>query len=470
MDGSATAEPHPRSAVATELMSRSWPISCSIVLGVIDTSVNVIWVGRELGDVSVAALSNANLLWSVLFAAAFGISTAGSVRVARSIGQGNPRGAKEALLVMVSVAIAVSLLCVLPVAIWAAGLLRCAGTPAVSLDQGIAYLRVMLISIPLAYPNATIIAALQAAGDRRVGFYVSLVVILIDATLNPILILGVGPIPRLGIVGSALATVTSQAVVLVGLGWYLLREGAALRVRLADVSLPSNIFISARGLLCEGTPTAILFLWTGFEEVLMISLVNRFGADVTAAYGVMTQIWGYILIPATALSLAITSMAAENIGAGRWDRARAAIRLALAYGAVASVVLVALADTVGGRAYELFLPPGSPSLAFASQINVDATWSLIFISGFTVWVGVLRAVSSVWAPLAISAGVLAVRFPVTAALLEHWRSQAIWWSFPASAVATAALAVLHGSFSVRSRLHLLRKGHHFAIRHAIARN
>jgi Na+-driven multidrug efflux pump len=191
---------------------------------------------------------------------------------------------------------------------------------------------------------------------------------------------------------------------------------------------------------------AVQVLWASIEQMLMISLVNRYGAHVTAAYGAVVQLWNLIMMPAAALGVAMTATVAQNIGARRWDRIRKVTGLGLTYSVLATGVLVAITEALGAHVCRVFLPTGSPALAIAAGINQKATWSLIPVGGYMVWVGVLRATGTLWAPLVISAAVLGVRFPVTAALLGRWQAQAIWWSFPASASATMLLLILHAHF------------------------
>jgi putative MATE family efflux protein len=440
-----------RGSIGRELVALAWPILCSSALAVLDATVNVMWVGRELGDVAVAALSNANLLWTLLFAGQFGVSMAGAIWIARSLGEGNVQDAKAALVAMVSTAGLISVLCVVPMMGWARTLLGVLGTPSESLAPGVQYLRVLLLSVPLTYLNGAVTAGLQAAGDSKTGFYISMICVTVDAVLNPVFIIGVGPVSSLGIVGAALATVASQAVGLAVLTYVICRGGHALSFRGEEWSLLRLDLVRAATLVRGGVPMAIQFLWASIEDMLMISLVNRFGADTTAAYGVTIQLWNVIMMPAAALGVAMTAMVAQNIGAGRWGRVQKTTRLGLAFSVVVTAMLVALAEILGNTLYRLFLPAGSPALVLAQEINHDATWAVIIVGTYTAWIGVLRARGAVWAPLMISAAVLAVRFPMTVALLGTWQAEAIWWSFPASAVATTALAIVHRRFWLRTQ-------------------
>lgn len=410
------------------------------------------WVGRELGDVALAALTNANLLWIVLFAAAFGVSMAGSVRVAQCVGKGDIEGAKAAIGTSVSISGIVSMLCVALMEILARPLLECLGTPTECLRQAVDYLRILLLSVPLSYIYSAVIGALRGAGDSKTALRVSCALIATDVLLNPCFIRGLGPLPALGIVGPAVATLISQAIGVGGLVGHLYWKHHGLCLHYSDRRLVwadrSGAWITLR----QSGPMAVQFLWTTVESMLIISLVNRFGADTTAAYGVVIQIWNVIAMPAGALGVAVTSMVAQNIGAMRWDRVKRTTCLGLAYGATGSALLVILAEVLGWVPFRLFLPAGSPALVIAGQINHEATWSLVIYGAYSVWVGVLRATGVVWVPLLISVSVLAVRFPLTDALLSEWHARAIWLGFPASAAATGALAVLHGWLSHRARV------------------
>ena len=425
------------------LISLSWPILCTGMAEVLDTSVNVMWVGRELGDISLAALSNANLLWGLLLVPAFGISLAGTVRIGRSLGEGDIPGAKAAVRALMGSSLAISLICVLTMMASGPFLLECLGTPAASKLMAVEYLRILLLAIPPIYMNTAALATLQATGDSRTGGYLAVAGVVIDATLNPLLIVGVVPFPALGIAGSALAILVSQAIRLLALLVQVYGTGHPLRVLRGDLGAVRIECIRAATLVRDGGPVAVQLLWVIVEDMLMISLVNRFGSDVTAAYGVLIQLWNVILMPAAALGAATTAIVAQNIGARLWGRVERMSRVGVAYGVLATGVLVALAEVFGADIYGVVLPAGSPALAVAAEINQDATWSLVMLGGYMVWVGAQRATGVLWVPLAISAGVLAVRFPVTAAVLGRWHARAIWWSFPAAAAATAILAALY---------------------------
>src|SRR5262249_39973891 len=134
----------------------------------------------------------------------------------------------------------------------------------------------------------------------------------IDIALNPVLIFGVGPIPRLGIAGSALATFIAQAVSLTALIRHLYRRHHILCLHKEELRLLRVDWSVVAVLVKKGIPMS--------AQMLVITLVNRFGVDTTAAFGAGLQLWNYIQMPAFAVGMAVSAMTAQNVGARKWER------------------------------------------------------------------------------------------------------------------------------------------------------
>ncbi len=157
--------------------------------------------------------------------------------------------------------------------------------------------------------------------------------------------------------------------------------------------------------------------------VLMITLVNRFGTDTTAAFGATFQLWQYVQMPA---------FADRHGGARRWPRRTSARRNGIAYAAVArhgvwfSILLttsiVVVIEVFSEQALGIFLPAGSVALRTAEHLNLIAAWSFILLAVSMVLFGVVRATGAVLPPLIIlSLSLLGIRFPVALWLLDDLR-------------------------------------------------
>src|SRR5204863_3916330 len=131
----------------------------------------------------------------------------------------------------------------------------------------------------------------------------------------------------------------------------------------------------------------------------MIGLVNRHGIDTIAAYGITQQLWNYVQMPAMAIGAAVSAMAAQNIGAGRWDRVARITRAGLGYNIAMTGTMVALVVLFDRPLLALFIGGGSPVIPVAQHINLIVTWGLILFGATMVLFGTVRANGAVWGPL-----------------------------------------------------------------------
>ena len=420
------------------------PILFANVLQSLNGSVNSIWVGRFLGEAALTATSNANTVMFLLIGAAFGIAMAATILIGQCIGANNLRETRRVVGTSATFFAAIS------VAMGIAGLVLCRplliamSTPPDSLPLAVAYMRVIFLALPFLYMYAFVMAVLRGAGDSKTPFYFMLLSVGIDIALNPVFIFGLGPLPRLGIAGSALATFVAQAVSLSALIRHLYRRHHILCLHRSELRFlrPDPALIGT--LVKKGIPMSAQMLVLSLSGVLMITLVNRFGVDTTAAFGAALQIWNYIQMPAFAVGMAVSAMTAQNVGAGKWNRVTTIARVGVLYSVLLTGSVVLLIELLNTRVFALFLPADSNALAIASHMNRIVTPSFILFGISLTLFGVVRATGAVMAPLIIlTIALLGVRFPFAEALLGRYQVDAVWWSFPVSSLLATALAVLY---------------------------
>src|SRR5207302_1820454 len=227
---------------------------------------------------------------------------AATILIGQSIGANNLAETRRVVGTSASFFAAIS------VAMAVAGLLLCRpllvamATPADSVDLAVAYMRVIFLALPCLYMYAFVMGVLRGAGDSKTPFYFMLLSVGIDIALNPVFIFGLGPIPRLGIAGSALATFVAQAVSLFALIRHLYRRRHILCLHRDELPRLVPDWSVVATLVRKGLPMSAQMLVLSLSGVLMITLVNRFGVDTTAAFGAALQIWNYIQMPAFAVA------------------------------------------------------------------------------------------------------------------------------------------------------------------------
>lgn len=444
--------------IARTLLVFSTPILAGNVLQSLNGSVNAVWVGKYLGEAALTATANANIIMFLLIGLVFGVGMAATILVAQSMGAKNLTQARTVI------GSSATFFGIVSVVIAAFGfplsrhILQWMGTPEAALLLAESYLRVIFLAMPLLYLFAFVSAILRGAGDTRTPFLFLLLAVVLDVLLNPALIFGLGPLPKMGITGAAMATLTSNAISFTAmLGWLYWRKHP-LWIGRQELHFfrPRAAIIQA--LVLKGLPMGAQMVMISMAMLMVMTMVNSYGVETSAAYGAALQLWTYVQMPAMAIGAACSTMAAQNVGAGQWGRvdgtAKAGVWCNVLMTGALSVLIVLLDRQVLG----LFLPAGSEALAAARHLNHIAVGSFLFFGVTFVLSGVVRSTGAVVPPLIILGVALwGVRVPV-AKLLQPWLGvDAIWWSFPASSLCAMAMSLAYYRWGRWREAHMLNQ-------------
>ena len=430
--------------IASTLLLFALPILAGNVLQSLNGSVNAMWVGKFLGEQALTATANANNIMFFLIGAVFGVGMAATILVAQAI------GAKDTILAKKVIGTSATFFFVVSLAIAAIGyplskhILVWMSTPPAALELAEAYLRVIFMAVPFLYMFAFFSAILRGAGDTRTPFAFLSLVVLLDIVFNPLLIFGIGPFPKMGIAGSATATLIANVVSLVAMIFWLRYKRHPLWINRTETSVYRPDFTILRSLIVKGVPMGLQMIVISLSMIMMISFVNQYGVDWTSAYGAALQLWTYVQMPAMAIGAACSSMSAQNVGAGKWDRVSGVARTGVLFNFLMTGALIAPILLFDHTTLSLFLPSGSAALANASHLNHIAVWSFLFFGVTFVVSGVVRSTGAVMPPLLILAFALwVVRIPFAVLLQPKYGADAIWWSFPVSSVVAMLMSVAY---------------------------
>ena len=413
------------------------------VLQSLNGSINAIWVGQLLGDEALAATANSNILMFLLFALVFGFGMAATVRIGQAWGANDVITARRVLGAALGLTGAISLVMATLGILFADKVLDLLATPGAAHDQALAYLRVVFIANPIATITTMIAMSLRGAGDAATPLRFMILATVLDVALNPVLILGLGPAPALGIAGSAWATVIATSIGFVAMIGWIYAKDLPLRLRGAELAWLCPRWQETQYLLSRGLPMGAQMLIISGAGVIMIGLVNREGLVTAAAYGALLQIWNYIGMPAMAIGAAVSAMVAQHIGAGREDRVDAISRAgSLANLAMTGLMIAALVP-FDRPVLELFLGASSPSVAAALHIQDLAIWTYLPFGITIVLFGTLRAYGVIYAQLGVLfTAMYAVRLGAYYLLYPVLGPDALWYSFLLSSVTSLALTLL----------------------------
>jgi putative MATE family efflux protein len=423
------------------LLAFSVPALLSSVLQSLNGTVNSIWVGRLIGEEALAATANANIIMFLMTAAAFGVGMAGTVKIGQRFGARNLDGARRTFGTAVGFSFIVMTVIAVIGFIGAGPLLDVLGTPGAARVMAFDYLRMLFVSMPVVMVSIILQMGLRGAGDSRTPLIFMLVTVVLDIAINPFLIAGWGPFPALGISGSALAMVIANVVSFMLMIIYVYAKDLPLRLRGAELAYLKPDREELGYIISKGVPMGAQMLIMSASGIIIVGLVNREGMLMTAAYGAAMQLFTYIQMPSMAVGGAVSAMAAQYIGAGKWDGLGRLTRAGVVMNLVMTGVVLALLLAFDRPALVLFLGPDSPAVPLARHIQMLAGWSFVIFGITMVFTATMRAGGAVWLPLVIlTVALYPVRLGFYYLTYEALGSDVIWWSFTVSALAALLMA------------------------------
>lgn len=456
--------------IGKTLLVFALPTLASNILQSLNGSINAVWVGRYLGESALAATSNANNIMFLMFAAVFGFGMAATILVGQSFGRRDIDGARRAFGSAVGLIFWSSIVVATLGWIFAPEILTLLATPGEAMPLALTYLRIIFLSLPSSMLMVLMMMGLRGTGDSMTPLWFGLLASVLDVILNPLLIAGMGPFPRMGIAGSATATLVANVVSVGSLVGYIYWKDLTLRLRGAELSylFPSRDVVWA--IVAKGVPIGAQMIVIALAGLTMLGLVNREGVDTTAAFGVTLQLWAYVQMPAMAVGAAVSAMAAQNIGADKWDRVESTTRWGLLFSTAITATMVVALLVFDRPVMALFLGGDSPALPIAQHIQLLATWNFVLFGMTMVFFGVVRANGAVLGPLIILfVAMFPVRIGFATALKPMLGVDALWLSFPLGSIATFAMAALFYRYGTwRKGKLVVPPTHHAAQAHAQA--
>ena len=300
-----------------QVISFSMPIMFGNFLLSIYGIINLIWVGRLLGHTAVAAVSAAMPIIMLMPAFLIGLAMAANVLISQAFGR------KDFVLLrkILSNSFMASLLSCLIISLIGLllrhTLLAWVHTPPEIYDMTAAYLTIVIATMVLQFFLNWMNAMLRGLGDAKTVAQILVLLVITNTTFVPLFISGFGPVPAFGVAGAAIGTATAAlATGLIGY-LYMVRRNPYINMKSWDFSVDWHI---VRQVFIIGVPASLQMLVVSLAGILIVSLVNRYGADVTAAFGIGMQVDMLAAIPSMSIGMAATTIAGQNLGAGKMAR------------------------------------------------------------------------------------------------------------------------------------------------------
>src|SRR5216683_2887233 len=277
--------------------------------------VDIKWVSY-LGADAMATVGLTESLLTLLYAIAIGLSIGATATVARRIGEHNPEGAARAAVQSLALGLIVSTVIALVGAPLAPKLLTMMGASTAVVAHGWGFTTIMLAG------NFTINAIFRGAGDAAIAMRVLWLANAINIVLGPCFIFGLGPFPKLGIVGAAVATNIGRGTGAIYAFSRLVRKGGRFEIKRQHFRLEPAIMARLVRLSATGAFQVFVGMasWIG-----LVRTISSFGTDVVAGYIVGIRVILFALLPSWGMSNAAATMVGQALGAKKPDRAERAV-------------------------------------------------------------------------------------------------------------------------------------------------
>jgi putative MATE family efflux protein len=427
LEASSWAEASEASPVSgAELLKTTWALAWPVIFSFSIESItglcDMLMVGR-LGSTAVAAVGVGVQILGAVNTALFAVGTGTLAVVARQIGAGEGRDAAETLRQSVFAALALSVLAVVPVFVWAPAIIGAFHVGPDVVVLAVPFVRVVMCAVPAEAVVFVVMSSLRGAGDMRTPLAVGAGTAVLNIVAAYVLIFGKLGLPALGVVGGATATslaFTTGALVgaaLVGTG------KVALHVRWRPLRLRMDVI---RRVLRIGAPAAAEHLLMQVGFFLYIVFATPYGTAAVAAYFIGVRILALSFLPGFGFAAAAATMVGQSLGARRPDAAErsgwASTRLGTTLMSVAGAGIFFAARPIA----RLFVADEVVIADTVAFIRVLAAAQPLMAIDFTLG-GALRGAGDTRYPLlAVIVGFYGCRLGF-AALVTWWFHATVFW-------------------------------------------
>ncbi len=292
-------------------------MSMESLFGVVD----VFWVSR-LGAEAVATVGLTETALTLVFVVALGLSMGATALVARRFGEKDEQAAGLVAVQAIIVGLVVSTATAIFGYFFAPNLLHVMGGSDNVVRIGSGYTRMILSGSVTIFLLFLINAVFRGAGDAAIAMRVLWIANLVNICLNPCLIFGLGPFPRLGVTGSAVGTTIGRGIGVLLQIWVLTSGRRRLRIHASQ--LRADFAVMWR-LIRLSVNAMFQYLVQMASWIGMVRIIASFGSDATAAYTVAIKVIVFAILPSWGMSNAAATLVGQNLGAGKPARAEQSV-------------------------------------------------------------------------------------------------------------------------------------------------
>ena len=421
------------------------PLMATSLLQLLYNAVDIIVVGRYVGETALAAVGSTSSLINLIVNVFIGFSVGTSIVVAQNIGAKDNKKVSDACHTSVLFSVLAGILLAVIGNIVCRPLLVLMGSPENVIDQATLYMKIYFLGMPAFMLTTYGSALMRTVGDTKRPLYYFSISGILNVVLNLIMVLCF----NMGVAGVAIATIISQYVSAVFILMALTRTDGHIKIYLNDLRIVKDSLIA---IIKKGLPVGLQSMVFSGSNVIIQSSINSFGSAVMAGSSAASNIEGFLYTAQNTFCHVATSFAGQNFGAKKYKRIDKILMICIgvvfAIGLSFGILIYSFGEELLG-----IYAPGNPEAISYGLIRMRFILLPYLICGIMeVFVGTIRGIGSSVTPMITSIlGVCGIRIMWIFTVFNYHKTlETLFISYPISWAATS-LALLVSYFIIRKK-------------------
>ncbi|AFA49685.1 MATE family efflux transporter [Acetobacterium woodii] len=426
-------------SIPKNLIKFALPILIGNLLSTAYSIIDTIWVGNMLGKEAVGAVAVSFPIFLGMIALCSGATLATSILISKAYGAKDYDTLQKIVNNSWSMAGVIIFVVITGGLFLSEPMLKLLGTSAEIMPLAKEYLNIIIINFAGLYFSYLLSSILRGIGDTMIPLICTIISTCFNAALDPLLIMGVGPLPRLGLNGAAIATLLSTVVATILGLIYMYRKYKKRPINPTGICFERTTILAIGKL---GLPSFIQQMLVSIGYAVTIIFVNRFGDTAIAAFGIANKLDAIVAMPAIAMMMGTAALTAQSIGAGEPER----IKTIFKWGIIINVPIILIISTAC-----VFFPETIMSLFVKETdvIQVGIGYLKIVGVGYLTYIvfyvsnGIINGAGQTFFTMIISfISLCLVRIPL-AAVLSNISIRGIWYAIVISFAVTMINSLLY---------------------------
>ncbi|MGX4600342.1 MATE family efflux transporter [Faecalimicrobium sp. JNUCC 81] len=418
--------------IASKLIKLALPIMGTSFIQMAYNLTDMIWVGKA-GSSAVAAVGTAGFFPWLAMAFITISKIGGEVKVAQSIGEGDIKSTKSFIKAAIEINIILSVLYTIFLVLFnrqLIGFFRLGDAQVINMSRQ--YLVIVALGMVFYFINPVFTAIFNGLGNSKTPFKINTIGLVTNIILDPVLILGLGGFPKLGVVGAAIATVIAQIVVATSFLIIIIKN----KNEYFKVKLFKDIELNYYSVLCKlGLPVAIQSgMFTVFSMLIGV-VVAAFGPVAIAVQKVGSQIESITWMTAEGLAVALGSFVGQNYGAKKYDRINKGCKITLIIALILGIINTLILVFFGKYIFSAFIQ--EPDAIREGTIYLKILgYSQLFMCLEIITTGAFKGLGKTFIPALIITVLTGARVPAAYFLSKPQilGLDGVWWSISLSSI------------------------------------